>query len=244
MPRVNNNGVQIHYQVSGQGEPLVLIHGWSCEGRYWDEFGYVSTLSNAFTVIVPDLRAHGSSDVPGDKDFSDRAFASDIIAVLDDVGAASAHVFGYSLGGWVVFELIASNTSRMRTTIVGGAHPYAEDTSAIRRVTPFDLVSMWNASAAPLSEDSKTRILASDPQLLAEMIPDRADKAERLDKLPVRCLMICGTDDWRFDGMRRFAERADGCRFEPFDGADHMQAWVQSARILPVVQDFLQAATT
>jgi pimeloyl-ACP methyl ester carboxylesterase len=36
------------------GEPLVLIHGWSCEGRYWREFKYLPSLSAEFTVIVPD----------------------------------------------------------------------------------------------------------------------------------------------------------------------------------------------
>ena len=64
MPYANNNGVQIRYEVYGQGEPLVLIHGWPCEGRYWREFGYMPTLSGEFMVIVPDLRAHGSSDTP------------------------------------------------------------------------------------------------------------------------------------------------------------------------------------
>ena len=96
MPHVTNNGVRIEYQVHGQGAPLVLIHGWSCEGRYWREFGYVDKLSDEYMVIVPDLRGHGSSHVPRNRDFSDAAFASDVIAVLDDTGIAAAHVFGYS----------------------------------------------------------------------------------------------------------------------------------------------------
>src|SRR4029077_8456863 len=108
MPQVNNAGVHIRYELYGQGEPLVLIHGWSCEGRYWREFGYVPKLSDAFTVIVPDLRGHGGSDRPRNGDFADAAFASDAVAVLDDAGIDSAHVFGYSLGGWVVFELLAN----------------------------------------------------------------------------------------------------------------------------------------
>jgi pimeloyl-ACP methyl ester carboxylesterase len=102
VPHANNAGVRIRYEADGQGEPLVLVHGWSCEGRFWRELGYVSALSEAFMVIVPDLRGHGESDKPRNGDFSDAAFASDIIAVLDDVGVDAAHVCGYSLGGWVV----------------------------------------------------------------------------------------------------------------------------------------------
>ena len=71
MPHVNNSGVRIEYDVYRHGEPLVLIHGWSCEGRYWREFGYLPSLSAEFTVIVPDLRGHGRSDIPRTRDFGD-----------------------------------------------------------------------------------------------------------------------------------------------------------------------------
>ena len=101
MPYANNNGVQIRYEVYGHAEPLVLIHGWSCEGRYWREFGYTPMLSDEFMVIVPDLRGHGSSDTPRSRDFSDTAFASDVIAVLDDAGIDSAQCSATpSAAGW------------------------------------------------------------------------------------------------------------------------------------------------
>ena len=101
MHHVNNDGVRLAYRVYGQGDPLVLVHGWSCEGRYWDEFGYVDQLSTEYQVVVPDLRGHGNSGVPPNMDFSDEAFASDVLCVMNDIGIDSAHVFGYSLGGWV-----------------------------------------------------------------------------------------------------------------------------------------------
>ena len=244
MPHVNTNGVQIGYDVYGQGEPLVLIHGWSCEGRYWREFGYLPKLSDDFKVIVPDLRGHGSSETPRSRDFSDAAFASDVIAVLDDAGIDSAHVFGYSLGGWVVFELAANHRPRIRTAIIGGAHPYAEDLSAVRGFSPQDLMSYWEALGAPFSEDSKRRILAFNQQALAEMIPDRIDTAGRLADLAVRCLMICGTNDWRFEDMRRFAATNDRCTFVPVHDADHLQTWLRSDRLVSEVQGFLRAVVT
>jgi pimeloyl-ACP methyl ester carboxylesterase len=244
MPYANNNGVQIRYEVYGQGEPLVLVHGWSCEGRYWREFGYMPILSDEFMVIVPDLRGHGSSDTPRSRDFSDAAFASDVIAVLDDAGIDSAHVFGYSLGGWVVFELTANHRPRIRTAIIGGAHPYAEDLSAIRSFSPHDLVSYWEALGAPLSEDSKRRILAFNQQALAEMIPDRIDVAGRLAHLGARCLMICGTGDWRFEDMRRFAATNDRCTFVAVQDADHLQTWLRADRLVSEVQGFLREVVT
>ncbi len=242
MFRVDNQGVGITYRLYGEGEPLVLVHGWSCEGRYWDEFGYTTKLSAEYKVIVPDLRGHGDSDTPENEDFTDRAFASDVIAVLDDLAIDSAHVFGYSLGGWVVFELAANYSSRLRSIIVGGAHPYDEDLSAMRGYTPTDLLGAWEAVDAPLSADSKKRIAGLDQPVLIAMVPDRVDKAERLVDLQMKCLTICGTNDWRFEDMKRFAEGNDRCLFVPVEGTDHLQTWLQPANVLPPVQEFLQTA--
>ena len=242
MPHVDNQGVRISYRLYGKGEPLVLIHGWSCEGRYWVEFGYTTKLSAQYQVIVPDLRGHGDSETPEDGDFTDRAFASDVIAVLDDLAIDAAHVFGYSLGGWVVFELAANYSSRIRSIIVGGAHPYDEDLSPMRGFTPADLLGSWEAVDAPLSADSKKRIADLAQHVLIAMVPDRVDKAEGLVDLQMPCLTICGTNDWRFEDMKRFAEDNDRHSFVAVEGTDHLQTWLQPEKVLPPVQEFLQTA--
>ena len=239
MPTVDNRGVQIRYQVYGQGEPLVLIHGWSCEGRYWEEFEFVSNLSEYFQVIVPDLRGHGGSGLPRDKDFSDSAFASDVLAVLDDLGIGSAHVFGYSLGGWVTFELMAESPERVRSAIVGGAHPYEEDLSALREFSTAEIGEAWKALAAPLSEASKRRLAAMDQGVLVDCAPDRVDKAHRLGELTMPCLMVSGTEDWRFEDMRRFAEGNGACEFVAIQGLDHLTTWMGHETLVPPVLSFL-----
>ena len=241
MPYVDNQGVRINYSLQGSGQPLVLIHGWSCEGGYWSEFGYTSDLTREFKVIVPDLRGHGDSETPEDGNFTDQAFASDVIAVLDDLAIDSAHVFGYSLGGWVAFELVANYASRVGSVVVGGAHAYSEDLSALRCFKPTDLLAAWEAAGAPLSEASTVGIADSDPKVLSAMAPDRVDKTERLVDLEIPLLTICGTNDWRFEDMKRFAESSEGCSFVALEGADHLQAWLQSERILPLVRKFLQS---
>ena len=57
-----NDGVRIYYEESGQGKPLVLIHGWSCSGRFFKR--NVDELSKSCRVINMDLRGHGQSDKP------------------------------------------------------------------------------------------------------------------------------------------------------------------------------------
>lgn len=241
MPYVDNHGLRINYRIVGQGEPLVLVHGWSCEGRYWDEFSYVEKLSSDFKVIIPDLRAHGRSETPMDRDFSDQAFASDVTAVLDNLGIDAAHVFGYSLGGWIVFELAANFTARVRRAIVGGAHPYSEDLSAIRGLTPADILNSWTTLGAPFSDDSRKRITDLDQQVLTEIAKDRVDQTARLRNLRIPFLMICGTNDWRFEDMKRFANTDTRCEFVTGEGLDHLQTWLRSDLLLPAVQGFLRA---
>jgi pimeloyl-ACP methyl ester carboxylesterase len=240
MPYVDNRGVRIQYQTQGQGEPLVLIHGWSNEGRYWNEFGYVSRLRDKFKVIVLDLRGHGGSDTPTDRDFGGGAFASDVVAVLDDIQVESAHVFGYSLGGWVVFELASNFPSRVRSAIAGGAHPYEENLSALQGVKPAEIVRAWESLGAPLSPASWKRLADMDRQVLSEIAVDRIDQTARLRTNPTRGLLVCGTKDLRFANARRFSLENTHYAFVPIEGLDHLQTWLRVEQMLPPVVDFLR----
>lgn len=241
MPSVDNQGVRIAYSVQGDGEPLILIHGWSCEGRYWAEFGYTSDLTRDFKVIVPDLRGHGASETPRNGDFSDHAFASDVTAVLDQLSVDSAHIFGYSLGGWVALELAAVFPERVQGVVVGGSHPYAEDLSPLRSITTRDLLDGWEAARASLSNQARSNIADLDPELLKAMVPDRVDKTARLVGMQSQLLTVCGTNDWRYEDMKRFAMDHEFCSFLAIEGTDHLETWLQSEQILPLVRQLLQA---
>jgi pimeloyl-ACP methyl ester carboxylesterase len=64
MPEVSNDGVRISYDVAGEGRPLVLLHGWSCDRSWWTEPGYVDDLERDHLLLLVDLRGHGASDKP------------------------------------------------------------------------------------------------------------------------------------------------------------------------------------
>ena len=237
---VENKDVRISYQVGGSsGPPLVLIHGWSGEGRYWDEFGYVSRLQDRFQIVLPDLRGHGDSGMPLDNDYSDAAFASDVSAVLDDLSIESAHVFGYSLGGWIAFELASTFPQRIKSVTAGGAHPYDEDVSPIKELTPNAIVTAWDDLGAQLSSTSRNHLAEASHLHLIEMLDDRIDLSARLLGLSIPFLLICGTEDWRFEEMQRFAQAKENCRFVPLDGHDHLSAWLQPELIVPRMLEFL-----
>ena len=77
---VSLNGIQMHYDEVGVGEPLVLLHFFGGAGLVWDPF--VDEFAEEFRVIVPDLRGHGSSTNSTEK-FTHRQSAADVFALLD-----------------------------------------------------------------------------------------------------------------------------------------------------------------
>ena len=63
---VENDGLQIHYEVEGQGPPLILLHWWTGSLEDWRLFGYVDALKDTYRLILIDARGHGQSDKPHD----------------------------------------------------------------------------------------------------------------------------------------------------------------------------------
>src|SRR5438067_13417159 len=124
MPYANNAGVRIHYQVDGNpdGPPLVLQHGFLCCVEDWYTLGYAATLGATYRLILTDARGHGASDKPHEPAaYRMAAMADDVVAVLDDLGLARAHFFGYSMGGKIGFVLAARAPERCRSFVLGGS---------------------------------------------------------------------------------------------------------------------------
>jgi pimeloyl-ACP methyl ester carboxylesterase len=105
MSRVDAGGVAIEYQVTGQGRPVVLLHGFPDSGRLWRH--QVPALAGAgFQVIVPDLRGYGRSGKPEAVGaYSLRLLAGDVMAVLADLQIARAHVVGHDWGAGLAWGL-------------------------------------------------------------------------------------------------------------------------------------------
>jgi pimeloyl-ACP methyl ester carboxylesterase len=101
--RVDVNGVRIEYEVSGDGRPVVLLHGFPDSGRLWRH--QVPALTDAgFKVIVPDLRGYGRSDKPAEvQAYKMGLLAADVLAVMSDAGAERAHVVGHDWGAGVAW---------------------------------------------------------------------------------------------------------------------------------------------
>lgn len=122
--RVDSDGVGIHYEVFGEGRPVLLLHGFPDSGRMWHH--QVTALSEAgFEVIVPDMRGYGGSDKPDPVDaYRLLALAGDVTAVLDHAGAERAHIVGHDWGAavtWVMGSFLPDRVDHLVALSVG--HP-------------------------------------------------------------------------------------------------------------------------
>lgn len=93
--------VQLYYQASGEGEPLVLIHGLGSSSADWEL--QVPEFSRHFRVITPDLRGHGGSGRRGP--YSVQQFAADTWALLDQLDIGQPVLLGHSMGGAVAMQM-------------------------------------------------------------------------------------------------------------------------------------------
>ena len=105
MARVDVDGVGTEYEVTGEGPPVVLLHGFPDSGRLWRH--QVPALANAgFQVIVPDLRGYGRSDKPEAVEaYSLMHIAGDVLAILADLNVPRAHVVGHDWGAALAWAL-------------------------------------------------------------------------------------------------------------------------------------------
>ena len=87
--------MEMYYETTGKGAPLVLLHGFTETGRMWDP--YVKAFAERYQVIVPDLRGHGGSTNPSGQ-FTMRQSARDILALLDRLGIGRVKAVGASAG--------------------------------------------------------------------------------------------------------------------------------------------------
>jgi len=111
--RADNDGVGTEYEVTGEGRPVVLLHGFPDSGRLWRN--QVPALAEAgFKVIVPDLRGYGRSDKPAEAEAYGLALlAGDVLAVMADAGAERAHVVGHDWGAGIAWAVGAFAPERV-----------------------------------------------------------------------------------------------------------------------------------
>ena len=249
MPYANNQGIRIHYEVEGEGPPLILHHGTSGSCEDWRAMGYSDVLERHYRLILVDARGHGASDKPYEPAAYDLPLrVTDVTTVLDDLNMRRAHYLGYSMGGWIGFGLAKYAPERLHTLILGGAHTYAESLQPMREIMEQGsdvfiarVEALWGSYLTPAIH---AQLVANDVQALLALTQDRAAINEVLPNMTMPCLLFVGETDPRFPQVHQCTTHIPNATFFSLPACDHTAALARSDLVLPHVRTFLAKVRT
>jgi pimeloyl-ACP methyl ester carboxylesterase len=251
MPFANNQGIRIHYQTEGKGQPLVLQH-WSFSSLDdWYDCGYVAALKDDYRLVLLDARGFGGSDKPHDpKAYGLDRRVGDIVAVLDDLGIAQTHYFGYSMGGWIGFGAAHYAPDRFRSLIIGGQHPYAQKLDDGRALLSTGIehgaeafIDLWEQKEGALPPGLRNRFRTFDFQALWTLAQDRASLEVVLPTMKMPCLLIVGGADDICGLVQKCAPQIPKGKLIILPGLDHGQCIERSDLLAPHIKAFLQTVS-
>lgn len=247
MPKLDRDGVAIHYEVHGEGPTLLLSHGFSATSQMWE--GQVAALSAKHRLVVWDMRGHGQSDYPADPAaYSEAATVADMAALLDEVGAETAIVGGLSLGGYMSLAFHRDHPRRVSALLIIDTGPgYRKDEAR----------DGWNRNALAIGDRYATRGLGSpsSPEQRASrhrsadgiahaargMLTQRdASVMESLPTIAVPSLVVVGADDTPYLAASDYmAGKIPGAQKVVIPNAGHAANIDQPEAFNAAVVDFL-----
>ena len=129
----------IHYQTSGDGRPLVFVHGGWMDGTAWEP--QVNHFADEYRVVTLDVRGHGSTGATDADQYSIELFTDDLEALLSRLEGDQPILCGLSLGSMVVQEFLDRHPDSASAAILGGA---------VRSMPPVELPTAMKSLWSPL----------------------------------------------------------------------------------------------
>ncbi len=261
MPAVQIGRHSLHYEISGDGEPLLLLHGLGSSGLDWGE--QVPAFSEHYQVITPDLAGFGRSDkLIGSYSIAD--YARDIFRLLDHLQIDHCHLLGYSMGGAVAFQMAADMPRRIYSLIILNSLPsFVLDNFAKRREYSLRCLIVRLFGMKPLARLVTKRLLPKEEhRAVAEKMAARYElndrksylaalKAlagwtvnDRLDALTMPVLMISADQDYTpIEEKRKYVEQMPNARLRVIKDSRHATPVDQAEVFNKIVLDFLDEAS-
>jgi pimeloyl-ACP methyl ester carboxylesterase len=246
MQSFDSDGVRIAYSDEGEGEPILLIHGFASNiAANWRDAGWVRTLTEGGRrTIAYDNRGHGQSEKLYDPSrYGAPLMAEDARRLLDHLAIGRADVMGYSMGARIATFLVLANEARVRSAILAGV-----GINLVRGMVGTGPIA--KALEAPRIEDVTNDTARSfrafaektggDLKALAACMRGPREKItpDDLARIAVPTLIAVGSEDVIAGSGRELASLIPGAQLLDIIGRDHMKA-VGDARFKQGVLDFL-----
>ncbi len=251
MPVVHFENLDLAYLDEGEGEPVLLIHGFaSTRDMNWVGPGWVNALTGAgYRVIAHDNRGHGeSSKFYKQEDYSLKTMASDALALLDYLSVTKCHVMGYSMGARIATTLAVTQPDRVSHLVLGGnGYGMVEGTGDW---TPVHDALLANSLEDVSDPRGKTfRAFAdqtkSDREALAACVMGVRQSIPEASFASIEnpVLVAIGTQDDVAGSAEDLVKLLPNGRYLPIPNRDHMRAVGDKAYIDGVLAFFSNADT-
>ena len=182
------------YRESGHGEPIILLHG---NGENCDYFrGQMDVLASRYHVYAIDTRGHGKTP-RGDKPFTIRQFADDLLGFMDEHQIEKAHLLGFSDGGNIAMVFAVAHPDRVNRLILNGANLNA---GGVKRTTQIPIEIGYRIARRFAGKSDTARLNA---EMLGLMVNDPNVAPEELARIKAKVLVIAGTKDMIKDSHTR-----------------------------------------
>lgn len=232
MPSFKRGDVEIAYLDEGEGEPIVLVHGFASNKEVnWVNTSWTSALTRAGRrAIALDNRGHGASTKLYEIDaYSVDKMGADVIALLDHLQIERADVLGYSMGGRITGYCASAHPARVRSAIIAGigtrlvssASNSEKIAAALEAPNPTDVTDAHALGFRLFAEQTK-----SDRKALAACMrnPNRTISREAAASIRVPVLVATGTKDDIAGSGPELAALIPGAKNLDIPGRDHMRA--------------------
>lgn len=246
-----SGNVRLRYVEAGEGEAVVLLHGFlgDIETTWIDGYGdarpdVLPALARRYRTIAVDARGHGRSDKPhGSAQYGAR-MADDVVALLDHLDVARAHLVGYSMGSMVAAKVLTERPERLLRAVLGGGLPYlpslypdgpppalahvADELETGRGMVAYILASAREGQYGARREEAERisdHILAKQDvgalAAAARAMPELGVTEAQLAANTVPTLALIGTLDDGLSELEKVSPRMANLRIETIDGAEH-----------------------
>ncbi len=249
----NVNGVDIYYEESGSGEPVILLHGGMATGKMVEHL--VPAFSPRFRVIRPDLRGHGKTVNPGG-DLSYRLMANDIAAFIHMLSLDKPSICGWSDGGQIALELGMHYPDAINSLVVGAAwYRFSQQYQGVLKVMGWEspgtvniervkqalgpMAEMWRTFHATIEDQNRWEKLAA--QISTMWWTPLGYTSEDFEKIKTPTLILLGDRDQLIPVEEATAmhRMIPGSELAIVPSADHSLPLSRAELFTSLVLDFL-----
>lgn len=132
MPKAMVNGASLYYEIHGSGDPLVFVHEFAGDLRYWR--GQADFFARQYQVVLYNARGYPPSEIPSDsRSYSQQQAAEDLGGLLQHLGISRAHIAGHSMGGPVALQFNFTHPERVCSLILAAVGTGSTEPGPFRR---------------------------------------------------------------------------------------------------------------